>query len=209
MKRLFNYLSSNWISVIALLISSFAAFFSYDQNIIAKRLSLQHIVPSIKSQFDFPEKGVPVYAISNNGDIPVVSLRINHNMHVFDKTINKIKFSALNSNLFGDYWVYIKEFEPTKYEYYKLLRLNPANRNKGNYIYVYQFDLKYYRATDMQEYTKEQIYFVDNGIAFNHMQFIQNENYKKVMYAIDNFKAPETKSEPGNLKEFLEKMDKS
>lgn len=73
MKSPSPWLAKNWMALLALIISAASTWFAYAQHRFAKHLAHVHIEPALVSLLDLPKKENPVYIVSNQGDIPVVS----------------------------------------------------------------------------------------------------------------------------------------
>lgn len=199
-----NWLANNWMSLLALIIAIVAAYFAFDQNKIAKKLSHLHIIPEVKSMFIFPLKGNPIYSIINTGDIPIVSLSVEHSMYVFDKKVLKITTASKMGYMFGDRMIFTEELYPTQIKKQELMGVNPVQDR----VIVYKFDLKYYRSTDMTVYKKQEIFFVDDGVVIKHSDYRKNTNYFTIMTGIENTTFPSNQYDPDKLKNIIENLDK-
>jgi len=204
-KIMLEWITSNWMSLLALLIAALAAFFSYQQSKTAKRLAHSHIMPEVKCLFDFPVQGNPIVSVSNTGDIPTTSLSVMHNLYVYDKHSHSITSAAKVGYMFTDKMIYKKSLGPTEYVKQELVRVDPVDR----VIAVYEFLIRFYRATDMKETDQRELFFVDDGKAYSHAEYIDAEDYLKIMRGIESVKIPEMRHDPGKLKTVLEALDEA
>ena len=204
MKLIISWVCSNWLELVAIIIASFAAYFAYIQNKTTKRLSHLHINPSIKCMLDFPEKENPILFLSNDGDIPVVSLSIKHEMYIYNKNKETLISAIQMGYLFSDKVVFKKLLDPSEHINQELVRCDPVEGK----VLIYKFILKYYRESDMQEYSSVELFFIDDGKIYNHKDYKNNDNYQRVMISIDSYKFPERNIAPGKLKTVLDGIDK-
>jgi len=203
-------LRENWksalpiaISVLALGVSVWSVRVNVERNRIARSLAHSHIEPTVKCLFDLPEDGNPVFLVTNNGDIPAVSLAIAHNLYVFDKATLELTMSSQAGNLFTDDMIYREELKPTEYVSQELLWVGPVEE----LIAVYLFNLRYYRETDMQRFDRQETFFVDDGQVYSHSEFRRTTSYRPIMAEIERAQMPEIQFDPGRLKEVLEMLD--
>ena len=76
-------------------------------------------------------------------------------------------------------------------------------------VAVYVFDIKYFRESDMKEFTQKNIYFVDSGKVYSHNQYRNQPDYRTVMVALEKFKDIEANHHPQPLPpEILKELDK-
>jgi hypothetical protein len=196
-------LKKNWMSLLALLISLGSLLLNIGNYTADKRLAHLHMEPTVKCLFDFPDDGNPVFLVTNNGDIPAVSLSIAHSVYVFDRTTLDLATVAQSGNLFSDNVIYREELRPTEYASLELVRVDPVDR----LIAVYLFDLRYYRESDMQSYDRQEIFYVDSGQVYSQSEFIRTATYRPIMEGIEQFQMPLIQYDPGSLRELLELLE--
>ena len=188
------------ISLFALIVSMFALFYAYKQSSLASKQAHLHIEPVIKTYFDLPKKKNPVFVISNEGDIPVVSVSVGNRVFVFDKNIEKIASAAETSRIFSPSAIFRESLKPTEYEKMELLKVSPQDR----LIVVYEFFIKYFREKDMKEFECTEYFFVDGFNMITHSDFLKNKFYRTLMSKITNFKMPSQERIPGTLRQYLD-----
>ncbi len=102
--------------------------------------------------------------------------------------------------MFTDKMIHKKSLEPTEYVQQELVRVDPVDR----VIAVYEFLIRFYRATDMKETSRRELFFVDEGKAYSHAEYVDAEDYLKIMRRIESVVIPEITYDPGKLKTVLE-----
>jgi tetratricopeptide (TPR) repeat protein len=187
------------ISVIALSISLIAFWYPYS---LSKRLAHLHIDPEIKTLFNLNKDGNnPILTISNVGNIPAVTVSVNYQVFVLNKENGNIESASSGKGIYDPRIFFSEQIKPSEHPELRLLGYKAPNR-----LVVYEFNLKYFRESDMQEYSRKIYYFIDNNEVLNRDQFKKSALYPDVMADIASFsfeqepnqltKQPHLKSEP-------------
>jgi len=195
-----TWLSRNWISILALIISMAALLYTHKQSSLASKQAHLHIEPVIKTYFDLPKEKNPVFVIANEGNIPVVSLSVGYRDFVFDKNIEKIVSATKAVHIFSPGAIFREKLKPTEYERMELLKVSPQDR----LIVVYEFFIKYFREKDMKKFERNEYCFVDGFNVVSHVDFLKNRFYRTLMSEINNFTMPAYERIPGTLRQYLD-----
>ena len=190
------------MSVIALVISFAAAFYTHKYVKLYENSFYHHIEPAIKCIFDFPKNSNPIFVVTNDGDIPVHSLSVMYSIYTFNKKTEEINGIKAGYKL-SDRMIYRESLCPTEQERLELLDVSSV----GPFIVIYMVELKYYAWKDMQKQSKRELFFIDEGKVYKHFDFKDNVNYKKIMQQIEMFEWPKTEYAPGTLKKMIEAWD--
>ena len=170
------------ISIVGVIIAIWSLAYTRKQVSLASQQAQLHIDPVIKIYFDFPEEKNPVFVVANEGYIEAVSVTISPRIFVFGKKEGKVLSIVGAGKTFSPAAMFCDTLRPTEYEHLELARSEPLE----NLIAVYQFDLKYFRKTDMHDYNHTEYYFVDAGQQLSHSGFRAHSRYHEVMAAIAN-----------------------
>lgn len=79
--------------------------------------------------------------------------------------------------------IYCDELKPIKFERVELAGVQAPK----NMVSVYIFHLKYYRASDMKLYEKDEVFFVQVQKVFTHADFRKEASYPLIMAEIEKF----------------------
>ena len=176
------------ISLLALLVAAFSAYYSYDQDKIIKDINYFHIDPEIECIFNYPQIDLPTIIIKNKSPIKIVSFELSHTFYEFDKGNKEISLYYSVGNTIDDFAgrnaIFEQELDPHEIVYMPLPKLEQDGHHPTNMIFVYLFDMSYYRATDMKYYSERRLYFVDNGTIYNHSEFMKAADYSDIMKCI-------------------------
>lgn len=194
-KQTNDWLKKNWLSLIAIIISAISLislWYEHKQNLLAFRLAHLHIEPEIKTQFYLKKgKSNPNLAIINVGNISVVSVRFHYKAFILNKETKKIETGAEGAHSLAPGTIYSEHLKPGEQAVIQLLGIEATGR-----LVIYEFDVKYFRESDMLEYNRKDYYFIDNNIVLNHSQFRNSPLYRDVMFNIASFSF---KEEPNQM----------
>lgn len=199
-KKMVTWLRKNWISLVALIVSVCALYYTHKQSSLASKLAHLHIEPVIKTYFDLPKEKNPVFVIANEGDITVVSVSVGNRVFVFDKNKGEIASAAEAGRVFSPGAIFRENLKPTEYEDLELLKVSP----REHLIVVYEFFIKYFRENDMKEFKRTEYFFINGFNVVSHADFLNNIFYRTLMAEIDNFTTPAQERIPGTLKQYLD-----
>ena len=199
-KKVLTWLRKNCISLVALIISMFALYYTYKQSSLASKLAHLHIEPLIKTYFDLPKEKNPVFVIANEGDIPVVSVSVGNRVFIFDKNMGKIESAAEAGRIFSPGVIFRENLKPTEYEDLELLKVS----HQKHLIVVYQFFINYFRENDMKKFERTEYFFIDGFTAVSHVDFLKNRFYRTLMEQITNFTMTAQERIPGTLRQYLD-----
>jgi len=203
MKKPFDWIKKNWMSVIALVISLVAAFYTHKHVKLYESSFYHHIEPAIKCMFDFPEDSNPLFVVTNDGDIDVHSLSVMHSIYTFNKNKEELKIGIKAGRELSDRMIYREILRPTERVSQELIRVNYVDP----FMAVYMFEVKYYVWKDMQKQSKRELFFIDEGKVYKHFDFKDDVNYKKIMQQIEMLELPKPEYPPGTLKKMIEAWD--
>ncbi len=195
-----NWFGQNWIALIALLISIFSVFYTHLNYGLQTKLSHLQIKPMIKTYFDLPVDKNPIFVVANEGSVPAVSLSCGYYVFTFNKNQKKVVVAGKAGRVFSPGVIYKELFNPTDYESMELVGVSSAE----NTLVIYQFDLIYFRKQDMDEYSRREYYFVDNGRLLSHSEYRLDPLYRDVMYQISQTIIPDSQWDSGALRQYLE-----
>ena len=180
------------ISFFALLISALSAYYAYDQSQTAKRLSFQHINPKIKIDLEYPTKvknsklevnyNNPEYIITNTGPISITSLTLDYRCFLYNKPLDKITSVIYMSGPHYEHILFKKKLEPSDSVKEQLPGFQEHVPN--TYIGAFVFNAKYYRSSDLEEYDRREIFFIQDNQIHRHADFISSPYYGAIMKAI-------------------------
>jgi hypothetical protein len=194
-KQTKDWLKKNWLSLIAIIISVISLWYTYKQSLLTFRLAHLHIEPEIKTQFILKKgESNPTLAIINAGNIPVVSVRFHYKAFILNKETRKIETGAEGVHSLAPGTIYSEHLKPGEQAVIQLLGIEATGR-----LVVYEFDVKYFRESDMLEYNRNDYYFIDNNIVLNHSQFRNSPLYRDVMSNISSFSFDTPKGEPNQV----------
>ena len=60
----------------------------------------------------------------------------------------------------------------------------------------------------MKEFSQREIVFIDEGKVYSHNDYRTDDDYRPIMAALEIFKYPTFKLQPGSLSEALEQIEK-
>lgn len=200
MKQMVTWLKKNWISLLALIVSMVALFYTHKQSSLASKQAHLHIEPVIKTYFDLPEEKNPVFVIANEGDIPVVSVSVGNRVFVFDKNTEKVISAAETHRIFSLGAIFCEKLKPTEHEDLELLKVSAQEHT----IVVYEFLIKYFRENDMKQFEGTEYFFIDGLNLVSHADFVKNRFYRTLMGEINNFTMPSKEEIPGRLRQYLD-----
>jgi hypothetical protein len=209
-----DWLRKNWVSLIAIMISLISLWYTHKQSLLAFRLAHLHIEPEIKTQFDLKKnEHNPTLVIANVGNIPVVSVSVNYQVFILNKETKNIESASCGKGMWAPGILYSEHLKPSEHPELQLIGIESPNR-----LIAYEFNLKYFRESDMREYNRKDYYFIDNNIVLNRDQFKKYTLYRDVMSNIASFsfegepnqvikQLPSQQSEP--IKVFFQRQQRS
>jgi hypothetical protein len=179
------------ISLLALIIAGFSAYYTYDQDKIIKDLNYFHVDPKIECILNYPQNDLPIVIIKNKSPIKIVSFGLSHTFYEFNKESKNISLYYSVGNTIDDFAgenaIFEHELDPHGIVYMSLPKLEQDGHHPKDMIFIYLFDISYYRATDMKYYSERRLYFVDNGTIYNHSEFLKTQYYNNIMDNIDKY----------------------
>jgi len=175
-----SFFKKNCISLAALIISIFSCLFTYQQCSLARNQARLHLKPEITSYVDFPDSEGLSLLIANRGNIPAVSLGVEDKMFIFEKGSRTITIGMRSQPLLGPASVFMESLKPNDRKRIML----PIIENPGNKIVVYEISMRYFRESDMEEFSKTDYYFYEDGQRYTHEQFRNNRFYGDIMAGI-------------------------
>jgi hypothetical protein len=185
--RIKGFLSILLFKVAPLLISLIAL---WNTIVLSKKI----IEPNVGTKLEFTtnsipngymeDKTLPEFIVYNAGPVKVVSLSVDH--LILDININTFKME--NSQMpgiedIGNHFLFEKElnvFDRKK----KLSERLYGNDN--NVVKFCLFDTRYFRESDMKEYKRRDIFFIDKGDIYFSKNYIDSNinKYNKIMEVI-------------------------
>ena len=195
--ELFNILKT-WTPII---ISIFALWYSMSLN---KKFVEPEIITTMKWIYKDingkygPDLYNPMLKIFNNGPLKVVSLDVIYYTYSVDFDNNALVMlsSSMGFNKGNLKFIYKKELNVFDYEEQGAWNMS-ADFPQHHIVSVNVFDIKYYRESDLKEYKRKDIYFIDNSVIYTQKEYMNKDTYDK---AISNLERASLEN-----KEFLEK----
>lgn len=115
----------------------------------------------------------PDAVLCNDGAVSVTSLKVDLWILPFDKKLGIIdgypgQFGkSPQGHLFA-----ITEFGPSQKE-----NASVPGINASDHIAIYVFDLSYYRAADLKEYRRREMFFTESNFIFTEKEFVNRNEY--------------------------------
>jgi hypothetical protein len=195
-----EWFRENWIALLALILSIPAIIFTYCQYRLSRSLAHLHIEPTIKTYFDAPAEKNPIFALSNEGNVPAASVSVVVRLYVYNKNKKAIVSTASMGEIFSPGAIYREELKPTEHVSLELIGVKP----KSNLIVAYQFSIRYFRKSNMREFSRVEYSFVDAGVPVAHADFLSSEHYRHLMSEIPSVEVPLPKWDRGSLREYFD-----
>lgn len=179
------------MGLFSIAISILVAIYNYSYN---RTVLQQHITPSLTCYAELAEmirQNKPVagiagkdllFTVENQGPLPIVSLSVDTLWFDYNKKSMSIPLGGLGHieprRVPGRKWIFEPEFEAGKLVHGKSI---PGLADPFGWVQVFLFNLHYYRKSDMQDFRKTCIFFVDDGKLFSNSEYIKNPQYKSIM----------------------------
>jgi len=173
---------------------------------LANRQAKLHLEPELATYFDAPTNRPPLFVVANKGTIPATSVTAGYRRYTYDKDSRSIVGTTEPYLLFSPGAIYCEVLKPTERRELRL-RLGKV-AFATNLLEVYQFTVKYFRDTDMKEYSRTEWHFIDNGTLMPHREYVNRPEYANVMSRIEAHKTKPVDWPPGTLSSYLELMKK-
>jgi hypothetical protein len=136
----------------------------------------------------------PTFKIYNDGPIKVVSMDVMYHMYVY----NLDNSSYMNGGTLGSTkgkfkYIFEKEFDVFAESKKGAFNLSMDFPNQ-HVVAVNIFDIRYYRDSDLKEYRRKDIFFIDNGVISTHREYMKNPRYFEVVSYVDRTYREQTQS---------------
>jgi hypothetical protein len=180
-----------WLSIAALFVSLFSAFYAYRAVELTRQSLKQHLDPDLSCQPDNPND--PIFALENVGLIAAESVSVNHLTFRYTKTGEKTGrvitgFDLPTSDQPGFRWIYALKLEPnertppkTTGHFVPPLK-SPENKTE---IVILLFEISYLRPTDGKRYQKRCAFYKDGGGFQRRATFQSNPHFAAVDEAVE------------------------
>lgn len=127
----------------------------------------------------------PAFKIYNDGPSKVLSMDVMYHMYVYviDNS-SYISGGTLGSTKGKFKYIFEKEFNT--FSEIKKIAWNLSMDFPGKHVVAVNiFDIRYYRESDLKEYKRKDIYFIDNGVISTHREYMKNPRYSEVISYLD------------------------
>ena len=183
------------LSTVAIVISGISALFSYQQFSLASKIAHLHIDPTMKYSMSYYDNSIkkrdPKLFITNVSSLPVSSLSFYPKIFMYNHKTNIITSTIELENAFLDSFGMIEELPPGKTVVFPHLPTMDLNKD----ISVYLFEVKYYRKSDMKEYTDLEYFFVDDNTLYSRAEYNQIRPVDNIIKIISEKKSALGKSD--------------
>lgn len=172
------------ISLTAILISAISACYTYQQNAPHKRFFFQHITPKLSVDLTYSTAGVyrnPAFTIINNGPISVASIAIDYRCYLYDKKLKKVTSVIDMSDFRHEQTSFKNNLVPSESV---TIELPGFHELFPDLIDVFVVQIRYSRASDLEEYNKTEIFFVERDRISRHESFMSSPYYGEIIRAI-------------------------
>ncbi len=177
-----------------------ALVYTHRQAELARHQAQLHLEPELRTYFDAPTDKNPVFVVANEGDIPAASVSVSVKLFTYDKNQKKVTSAASMGRTFSPGAIYRAQLSPSEHESLELIGVKP----QPHLIVLYEFQLKYFRQTDMREYERTEYFFLENGVPRKHSEFLSSDHYRSMMLEAENTEIPEPRWDQGALRRYLD-----
>jgi len=175
-------------SITALIFSVLSFWNARTQIANTRKTSHVDVSPNLSCAIAFPltftgtnrpaASANPTVKILNRGPIKVVSLSVIHEIFTFSSN-GALQTWIGERDPNHEFLFFEKELLPSK--------LVEASLVGSSIPAVYVFHLSYFREEDMQQFTRNEFFFVQNGQVTEHKEFRNHLLYRKIMHQIFTF----------------------
>lgn len=201
-----EWLFTNAVALFALVVAIVSLSVSALQNRRAGRLAREHLKPELKFDFDRPPDKNPVFAIWNSGYIGAESVTATYTLYIYVKSTMEIAGVSKMGYMFGPGSLYRQSLMPSEHEILELAGVKPS----PDQIAMYEFEIRYFRPSDMRQYDETHYFFDEGGKYVPHSEFRKSPHYSHLLAlaAKVELQVPESKN-PGHLREYYDTHGKS
>jgi hypothetical protein len=143
---------------------------------LAYRLKVENDVVQKKSNN-------PELIVTNVGAVKAVAFSVDCKGYVYDKKTAAIDGYFKLKNERHGHLIFVPELRPSEDA---KAELNSYLRNGT--IVIYAFTLNYYRESDMKQFKRQDMFFVENNTIFAENDYLKNTNYPKIVQAIKSYR---------------------
>jgi len=182
------------IAVISAIAAVASALFAYYQTTVVRKQMYVHIEPKVSLDlniYNYKKRYLqPVLIIRNLSPINIVSVGADYQFLNFSKSQRKFvwKGSSLTGDqLFQRYPLYEKKLEPNDFIAAELGDVIEAKKEKtlGN-VFIFVIFCDYYRQSDMQKFSRREVFFYVDGRLLRHSQFLSDPSYDDIFTTVQN-----------------------
>jgi hypothetical protein len=194
-----------FVSILALLVAGFSAFYTYKKVELTTQSLKQHLDPDLSCQLDNLSDQFSLFALENLGLIAAESVSVNHLTFRYEKTGEKAGriitgFDLPTSGQPGFRWMYAPKLEPHERTPPKLTGqfVPPPNRRENETeIAILFFEISYLRPTDGNLYQKRCVFYKDGDGFQGRATFQANPHFWAVNEAMERGLAKVSLTRPG------------
>lgn len=166
------------LSILAVIISLISAGNSVYQTIETRKIYRTHIQPDIQCVMrPRPEaKGDYVEAqlvVLNNGPIKAASLSVSYRAYMYNPKTFKIIASMGIAEDLVDYAIIQPELMVGQRIVQPVFGTSPTA--------IYVFNITYYRESDMEKFSRREIFLADSGSYYDHKSFMSRPSYQETI----------------------------
>lgn len=172
-----------WALIISVLAFMSSIYVSCEQ----RELNHQHITPEIFSKIEFPfrvnkyDTTNPEIIIFNNSPLKAISITVDVLDILYDTNKKEVVKYIASKHDPHDHLLFLEELAPGKSE-----RKSIAGTNFSDCIDTFIIDLAYFRPSDMKQYKKRELVFIENKIIYTHKEYLSKPLYKELMKIVDS-----------------------
>jgi hypothetical protein len=182
---------ATWISFAAITVAAISLLVSVRGCLTTEKLSYLHVEPNVTAFLMRDDKS-NMFVLKNDSPIRAVSLSVRFRSYVYIIPNGQyhIEMPASGSILDspGENWIFEKTLEPNETISSRILTL-PYGRgfHPESWVIVREFVVKDYRESDMSEYTKRAIFFVDETRIYSYEEALEVEQMHGPIAQLDDF----------------------
>ncbi len=171
----------------ALIISALAFAFSIYTFNEQRKLNHQHINPEIFSKIEFPFKdgeyntSNPNLIVFNASPLSAASVTVDLMHILYDKNKKEVIKYVFPKHAPHGHLLFFSELSPSQSEKKDLL-----GATDDICVNVVVVDLSYFRPSDMKQYKKREIFFIEGKQIFTHKKYRNEPLYKELIRLVDS-----------------------
>jgi len=205
-----DYLKSNFLSIIALIISLLSVYYAYQTNKLTSYSLKMHLDPEISCNLEYREKPKPhlYFSLFNKSAITASHIFVNYREIFYDKSLQLAKAShpggsasllldessrLAGTAITGDRWIYEPELRPDSHlskaidSVYLRDDISKIHERYSpeNMIIIENFSITYYRDTDGQKFDKICRFYIEDKQMYGRKGFRNKDYFNTVERSVE------------------------